>query len=292
MSMRPEILEIDVDGARLGAVRWIGETGAPVVFAVHGITANAWSWSAVARHLERRCEFIAVDLRGRGRSSGVAGPFGLRRHADDLAAIADHLGIERAVVTGHSLGASVALMTADRHPELVDGLVLVDGGPSIALPADTEPNDMIDAIVGPAMERLQRVWVDRVEYRTMWSDHPALTAGLTPELERYLLSDLEPCDGGFRSVVSEEAVRFDGAELLLDDHVRSLFDRRVGPTAIVRAELGVMAEPPPFIPDRVIAEHPHHDWRLVPGSNHYTVLVGEHGATVIANALAHISSRS
>lgn len=291
MSMRPEILEVEVDGSRLGAVRWVGETGAPVVLAIHGITANAWSWSAVARHLERRCEFIAVDLRGRGRSSGASGPYGPRRHADDLAAIADHLGIGSAVVTGHSLGAYAALMAADRHPELVDGLVLVDGGQPIALPADTDPDDMLDAIVGPAMERLQRVWVDRVEYRTMWSDHPAFAGGLTPELERYLLSDLQPCDGGFRSAVSETAVRFDGAELLLDDQVRSLFERRTGPTTIVRAELGVMAEPPPFMSDQLIAEHPQHDWRLVPGSNHYTVLVGEHGATVVANALADISSR-
>lgn len=291
MSMRPEILEIDVDGSRLGAVRWLGETGAPVVLAAHGITANAWSWSAVARHLERRCELIAVDLRGRGRSSAAAGPFGMRRHADDLAAIAEHLELDSVTVAGHSLGAYVALTTAARHPDLVDGLVLVDGGQPIDLPPDTDPQDMIDAIVGPAMGRLQRVWIDRVEYRTMWGDHPAFAEGLTPEVERYLLSDLESCDGGFRSVVSETAVRFDGGELLLDDEIRSLFERRSEPATIVRAELGVMAEPPPFMSERLIADHPHHDWRTVPGSNHYTVLVGEHGAAVTANAMAQVGTR-
>lgn len=291
MATRAEMHQVDVGATRLGVVRWPAEPGVPVVIAVHGITANAWSWSAVARHLGGRCELIAVDLRGRGASAAAPPPYGMRSHADDIAGIAAALDLDRVVVAGHSMGAYVGLACAERHPALVDGLVLVDGGHPLPLPEGRDPQDVLDATIGPAIERLRRVWVDRVEYRTMWSDHPAFADGLTPELERYLLSDLTPCDGGFRSVVSESAVRFDGGELLTDDEVRGLFDRRREPATIIRAETGLMAEPPPFVGPEWVARYPHHDWRSVPGSNHYTVLVGEEGAAAVAGAICDVSSR-
>src|SRR5690606_23291565 len=48
----PEPIHVDVGDTELGVVRWLGAPGAPLVVAVHGITANAWSWGAVARHLD------------------------------------------------------------------------------------------------------------------------------------------------------------------------------------------------------------------------------------------------
>ena len=289
MSIRPEILQIDVGGVHLGAARWPSGADAPLVLAAHGITANMFSWSAVARHLDGRCDLVAVDLRGRGQSCDAPGPFGMRRHADDLAAIARHLGSERVVVTGHSMGTYVGLACAERHPALVAGLVLVDGGHPLPLAEGADPQEVLDATVGPAIERLRRVWVDRVEYRTMWSSHPAFADGLTPEIERYLLGDLTPCEGGFRSVVSEPAVRFDGGELLVDAELRGLLERRTEPTTIIRAETGLTAEPPPFMPDTLLVDHPHHDWRSVPGANHYTVLVGEPGAAAVARAIVDVA---
>ena len=283
--IRPETLRVDVGDTELGVVRWPGD--GPTVVAVHGITANAWSWSAVARHLEGRAELLAVDLRGRGASADAPPPFGMRRHADDLAAICEQLGRDRVVAAGHSMGAYVVLTCAERHPALVSRLVLVDGGHTVPLPDGMSPQDALDATIGPAIARLQRVWADRVEYRTMWSEHPAFAAGLTPELERYLLSDLTPCEGGFRSVVNEQAVRSDGAELLVDDEMRSLLERRIEPAVVVRAETGLMATPPPFVGDEWIDRCPQHDWRFVAGANHYTVLVGDDGASVVADALVN-----
>ena len=80
----------------------------------------------------------------------------------------------------------------------------------------------------------------------MWSSHPAFAEGLSPDMERYVLSDLTPCEGGFRSIVSEQAVRADGQELLTDPEVRGLFARRHEPLSVIRAETGIMAVPPPF----------------------------------------------
>ena len=114
----PETLRIDVgDGVELGAVRWRGAPGTPVVFAVHGITANAWSWSVVARHLDGEIGLVSIDLRGRGMSHDAPGPFGIRQHADDVAAVIDRLNAAPAVYTGHSMGTYVGLCAAERHPD-------------------------------------------------------------------------------------------------------------------------------------------------------------------------------
>lgn len=285
----PEILRIDVGGAELGVVRWNGTPGSPMAFAVHGITANAWSWSAVARHLDGAVGLVAIDLRGRGNSAAAPPPYGIRRHADDLAAVIERLSAAPALVVGHSMGCFVTLCCADRHPSATAGLVLVDGGAPLPLPDDTPPQEVLDDLVGPAIERLRRVWSDRVSYRSMWSEHPAFANGLTPEIERYVLSDLVPCEGGFRSAVSEEAVRADGEELLTDPEIRSLLDRRAEPLVVVRAETGVMATPPPLLPAELIDHYPQHDWRTVAGTNHYDVLIGEVGAAAVARAIVDLA---
>jgi pimeloyl-ACP methyl ester carboxylesterase len=63
---------------------------------------------------------------------GTGGPVLLAAHGEDLVAVLDHAGVERATVVGHSMGGFVAAVAAHRHPERVERLVLVDG----SLPLD------------------------------------------------------------------------------------------------------------------------------------------------------------
>jgi pimeloyl-ACP methyl ester carboxylesterase len=280
----PDSLQIDVGDTQLGCVRWRGRPGRPIVVALHGITANAWSWGAVARHLGGELGLVAIDLRGRGASHAAPPPYGIRAHADDVAAVIERLGAAPAVLAGHSMGAFVALMTADRHPSAVGRLVLVDGGPPVAA-TGADPDQALLDMLGPSLARLGKVWPDRVTYHEMWRTHPAFAGSLTPEIERYVLSDLEPCDGGFRSVVNEQAVRQDGAEMIADREVRELFGRRAEPVTVIRAEYGLLGAPPPFVDDDFVTLHPQHDWRQLRGSNHFTVLIGEAGAALVADAL-------
>ena len=281
----PDVLRIDVGSTELGVVRWRGEAGTPLIVAAHGITANAWSWSVVARHLAGRATLVAVDLRGRGFSHESPGPFGIRQHADDIAAVVRRLNASPSVITGHSMGAFVALATAERHPDDVADLVLVDGGAPIPTPPNEDTDEALDELLGPAMARLRRVWPDRVSYRSMWTEHPAFAGLWTPEIERYVLSDLIECAGGFRSRVDVTAVRQDGAELLVDDEVRGLLARRTVETSIVRAIAGIDGSPPPLISDEQVARFERHRWRTVPETNHYSILIGDAGASVVAEEL-------
>lgn len=289
MSAPPSFTSFEVNGGDLGALRWEGGPDRPVIVAVHGITANAWHWDPVAHHLDGAATLLAVDLRGRGRSLDLPGPYGIRRHADDVAAVIRSVGAPL-VVAGHSMGCYVALMLAERHPDLVADLVLVDGGTPLARDPDVDVDEQLEQSLGPAISRLTTTWPDRVSYRTMWAQHPAYAEGIGVDLERNLLADLVEVPGGFRPAVSEAAVRADGRELLADDDVRSLLDRRDRPTHIVRAPAGIMGAPPPLVSDEMVERYANHRWSTVQSTNHYTVLLGPLGAQAVADTLREVTA--
>ncbi len=180
------------------------------------------------------------------------------------------------------MGASVALMAAERHWNLVADLVLVDGGPPLPCEDGADVDHVLDSTLGPAIERLRKVWADRTSYYSMWAAHPAFADGISIDLERNLLADLIEIDGGFRTAVDERAVRRDGHDLLVDDEVRGLLARRTTRTAILRAPNGIFGKPPPLISDESVAHAAQHLWVDVAGTNHYTILMGPAGATAVA----------
>ena len=102
-----------------------GPVGAPTVVLLHGWTATAdlnWfpSYDALGRHFR----VVALDHRGHGRGIRSRRPFRLSDCADDVAALAGVLGIDRLVAVGYSMGGPVAQLTWKRHRSLVSGLVL------------------------------------------------------------------------------------------------------------------------------------------------------------------------
>src|SRR5918996_1555585 len=108
----------------------IGRAGGgpdPIV-CLHGITAQHRAFNAAARYLEPSLGLVGVDLRGRGDSDKPESGYSLEAHAADVVRVLDHLGLQRAVLAGHSMGGLVALKTALTFPERVRALVLLDGG--------------------------------------------------------------------------------------------------------------------------------------------------------------------
>jgi pimeloyl-ACP methyl ester carboxylesterase len=99
-------------------------TGMPVAF-VHGFPHNRTLWAPQVGALVDRARCIAPDLRGFGETS-KHGPFTIDQFADDLAMLLRSLEIERAVITGLSMGGYVALAFWRRHRPLVRALVLAD----------------------------------------------------------------------------------------------------------------------------------------------------------------------
>jgi len=101
----------------------------PDVVLIHGVTSSLAVWFArVMPELSRKFRVTAYDLRGHGYSDPTPTGYTSRAMADDLVALLDHIGIERARLVGHSFGGSVALHSALLHPHRIDGVVLADAG--------------------------------------------------------------------------------------------------------------------------------------------------------------------
>jgi pimeloyl-ACP methyl ester carboxylesterase len=114
---------VTVNGVSL-AVLDEGSGDPPFVF-IHGYACDHTAWLPQFRDLSRDHRCVTVDLRGRGESEAAA-PYGVAQQAEDVAATIETLGLDPAIVVGHSLGGIVALVLNSRHPELVLGVVCVD----------------------------------------------------------------------------------------------------------------------------------------------------------------------
>lgn len=117
---------IELPGRGTTFVREVpGPADAPVVFLLHGWSATAdLNWHPYYRPLARHFRVIAIDHRSHGRGIRHDEPFRLEDCADDVAAVADHLGVERFIVVGYSMGGPIAQLVWRDHRDLVDGLVL------------------------------------------------------------------------------------------------------------------------------------------------------------------------
>lgn len=98
----------------------------PVLF-LHSLAGHNGHWQAQLAHLRPYRRAVAIDWRGHGRSAATdEGDFSFSTLAEEVAATAAAIGLERFVLVGHSLGAVVALELAASHPAQVAGLLLVD----------------------------------------------------------------------------------------------------------------------------------------------------------------------
>ena len=112
----------EVNGLRL--YYEIHGTGKPLVLLHGGLGAGSMLGPLLPALTAGR-QVILPDLQGHGRTADVDRPLSVEHMADDVAALVRHLGLGRVDVMGYSLGGGVALLTAIRHPDVVDRLVVV-----------------------------------------------------------------------------------------------------------------------------------------------------------------------
>ncbi len=98
-------------------------SGAPVVF-LHNGGGNLWNWAHQLEHFSSRHRVIAADLPGFGRSQRPSGPLYLDDFVEGVAGLLKALDLDRPVLVGNCIGASIALEYALRQPEAVRALAL------------------------------------------------------------------------------------------------------------------------------------------------------------------------
>jgi pimeloyl-ACP methyl ester carboxylesterase len=106
--------------------REIGQ-GSPLVI-LHGLFGSGANWGAMAKRLAGSRRVVTVDLRNHGESPH-AESMTYEEMADDLLALLDKTGVEKAALLGHSLGGKVAMGFALLHPERTEALIAVDIAP-------------------------------------------------------------------------------------------------------------------------------------------------------------------
>lgn len=125
---------LDVGGRKTRIFR-VGD-GPPLVL-IPSVFLRAPSYRGTIEALAEHFRVIAAEMPGSGRSQGVERPWGFADGADWAAGLLDALGLPRALVLGHSNSGGVAAVMGVRHPDRLDGLVLVDSVG--ALPGATWP---------------------------------------------------------------------------------------------------------------------------------------------------------
>lgn len=292
----PATIAVPVLGGALTVGIWNDSPDAPAVLAIHGITANHRCWPLLADHLPG-VRLIAPDLRGRGRSRDLGGPYGLEQHARDLVAVLDHLGLESVAVVAHSMGAFVAVLLAARFPDRVSSLTLVDGGLPLDPPERAGSGDEAHgaavpdgtAVLGPAARRLSMTFASVEEYRDFWREHPAFRDRWSRAVEAYVDYDLHGEPPALKPSGDLAAVGADVAELYGGESYRRALESVRQPTTFLRAPRGLLDEPEAlYRPERTSERPTITGMRVieVDDVNHYTIVLAEPGARRVARAVS------
>jgi pimeloyl-ACP methyl ester carboxylesterase len=120
---------VSLPGGDLEVIEKGPRDGSPIVL-VHCFTCAIDWWDGMIPLLAREHWVIAVDLLGHGGSEKPDSGYSIENQADLVAAALGRLGVTGAEVVGHSLGGTVSVALAERSPQLVDRVVIVDTGPT------------------------------------------------------------------------------------------------------------------------------------------------------------------
>ncbi|MEN8238666.1 MAG: alpha/beta hydrolase [Actinomycetota bacterium] len=101
-----------------------GGTG-PLIVCVHGLEGSAYNWNLVAPHLAETHRVVAPDLSGFGYTDPLDNDSTVERNSELVADVIDYYG-GPAILIGNSMGGLISILTAERYPNKVSRVVLVD----------------------------------------------------------------------------------------------------------------------------------------------------------------------
>jgi pimeloyl-ACP methyl ester carboxylesterase len=274
-----DVRSVAVPGGDLAVEVLAGDTDP--VLAIHGVSSNRrlWNW---LRAEAPELSLVAPDLRGRADSVAVGGPSSVARHAEDLVAVLDALGLDRVTVCGMSMGGFVAVALATAHPERVGDVVLVDGGFPMAVHEGLTADGVRAAFTAQA-SRVDRSFADVDEYAGFVLPGMPLLDSDDPLLRDYLAHDL----AGGRVRLDPDVLVADATDTILGPSRWRELER---PTRLVHAQWSTGTDSPPaYPPERVAAiaaELPAlRAAELVEGVDHAASIMTRRGAAVVAGHL-------
>lgn len=237
--------------------------GRPLVL-VHGITLTSEVWAPQFHDLVDHFRVIAIDVRGHGRSRAGSGGYGRDKAAQDLAMLLTELGLENAIVVGHSMGGMILGQFCTNHTDVlherVAGLVFMD----------TAVSQIVPPVAGPLAGRLGALMVSRQEagkrVPTMGSGSDA-HEWLTVRLAFGVHAPTTAVDQ-VRDMVAAfppEASLPSGVDLLAHDATEGL-GRVTTPAMILVGSRDLLT--PVYAAKRIAKAMPHAELHVLPGAGH------------------------
>jgi esterase len=139
--------------------RKYGAAGPPLII-VHGLYGASDNWISIAHGLEDSCEVFMIDQRNHG-SSPNSPEHSYELMLEDLKEFMDDQGLDKAILLGHSMGGKTIMFFAEKYPERVESLIIVDIAPipyhDLTLTSTVAANHakMINALIDLDLEHLE-----------------------------------------------------------------------------------------------------------------------------------------
>lgn len=125
--------------------------GKPVMILAHGSSDDGMCWTNFAREFAQDYDIIMYDARGHGRTDPPRQGDAIDSQVEDLAGLIKALNIQKPIVMGHSMGASMAIWFGAKYPETAKAIVLEDPGlipnPNMAAAMNADPAKRIATIL-------------------------------------------------------------------------------------------------------------------------------------------------
>ena len=285
MSVPTQRVLVPVRGGDLAVFQYGNGTGQPVLL-IHGVTSSNRAFQLFADSLIARGKApFAVDLRGRGDSNSLPGPFGMKQHAQDMAAVIDHFGWNKPDVIGHSMGGFVAAALVGLYAEKVGDVVFADGGVPLPMPPGMTVEQIMPFVLGPAMTRLAMEFENKEAYRNYWKPQAAFVKGWSSVLDEYVDYDLR----GKKAATNPQAVEEDSRDLFGDDFIVRSLQGLTKQSIFIKAERGLQNEegglyPMPVL-DAVLPAYPMLKLEVLADCNHYDMFLEATGAEKVAHII-------
>ena len=285
MSLPTQRIMVPVRGGDLAVFQY-GDGAGEAVLLIHGVTSSNRAFQLFADALIARGKApFAVDLRGRGDSNSLPAPFGMKQHAEDMAAVIDHFGWKNPDVIGHSMGGFVTAALVGLFPEKVGDVVFADGGVPLPMPPGMTVEQIMPFVLGPAMTRLAMEFESKEAYRDYWKPQPAFAKGWSSDLDEYVDYDLR----GTKAATNPQAVEDDSRDLFGDDLIVTSLKGLRKVSKFIKAERGLQNEEGGLYPlpvlDAVLPLYPMLKLEFLADCNHYDMFLEQSGAEKVAHII-------
>lgn len=227
------------------------QVGERCVVLLHGYLESLLVWEDFAALLYKQVRVVTLDLPGHGISVVEGEIHTMDFLADTVAAALKELGIERCTLVGHSMGGYVALACCERHPEMLDGLVLLSSTPNADTPEKAENRKREIALVKAGKKDLLAQIAPAAGFAEQ--NRVRMQDAIEDLTEQVFITEEE----GVVALLNGMSARKDQNQMLRDSKVRQLF--------IFGCKDGYI---PQEAAEKIAAEHPQAQVLWLPNSGH------------------------